>query len=61
MAREMGEGVTLREAVDRLCAALAASRRVAIGLPDDVPDDTLARLFVFALLDTGLAKPMAQA
>jgi hypothetical protein len=61
MAAEMGDGVGVREAVDRLCAALAAYRRVVIGLPDDVEDDTLARLFVFALLDTGMAKPMAAA
>lgn len=61
MAREMGDGVTVREAVERLCGALAAYRRVVIGLPEDVPDDTLARLFVFALLDTKLAKPMAAA
>lgn len=61
MAREMGEDVTIREAVNRLCAALAAYRRVVIGLPEDVPDDTLARLFVFALLDMGMAKPLAAA
>jgi hypothetical protein len=61
MAAEMGEDITVREAVNRLCAALAAYRRVVIGLPEDVPDDTLARLFVFALLDTGMAKPMAAA
>jgi hypothetical protein len=61
MAAEMGDDVGLREAVDQLCAALAAYRRVVIGLPADVEDDTLARLFVFALLDTGMAKPMAAA
>jgi hypothetical protein len=61
MAAEMDPGMGVRETVDRLCAALAAYRRVVIGLPDDVEDDTLARLFVFALLDTGMAKPMADA
>jgi hypothetical protein len=58
MAAEMGEGVTVREAVNQLCAALAAYRRTVIGLPEDVEDDRLAQLFVFALLDTGLAKPI---
>ena len=61
MAREMGDGVTLREAVERICAGLAAYRRVVIGLPDDVADDTLARLFVFALLDTGMARTVPDA
>jgi hypothetical protein len=61
MAEEMGDGVGVREAVDRLCAALALYRRVVIGLPEDVTDDRLAQLFVFALLDTGMAKPMADA
>ncbi len=61
MAREMGEDMSVRETVDRLCAALAAYRRVVIGLPNDVEDDTYARLFVFALLDTGMARPMPDA
>jgi len=61
MAREMGEDMTVRETVDRLCAALAAYRHVVIGLPEDVEDDTLARLFVFALLDMKLARPLAAA
>lgn len=61
MAAEMGDDVSVREAVNRLCAGLAAYRKVVIGLPEDVTDDTLARLFVFALLDTGMARPMADA
>jgi hypothetical protein len=61
MAAEMGRDVTLREAVRRLCAGLAAYRKVVIGLPEDVSDETLARLFVFALLDTRVARPMADA
>jgi hypothetical protein len=61
MAQEMGDGVGVREAVERLCAALALYRRVVIGLPEDVTDDRLAQLFVFALLDTGMAKPVPDA
>ncbi len=61
MAREMGDDVTVREAVERICAALATYRKVVIGLPEDVPDDTLARLFVFALLDTGMARRLPDA
>lgn len=61
MAQEMGLDLSLREAVDRLCAGLAEHRRVVIGLPDDVPEDTLAQLFVCALLDTGMARPVAAA
>jgi hypothetical protein len=61
MAREMGTNVTVREAVERLCAAIATYQHVVIAIPGDVPDDTLARLFVFALLDTGMAKRVPSA
>jgi hypothetical protein len=36
-------------------------RHVGIRLPLDLPDEQLAGLFVYALLDTRLARPMASA
>ena len=45
----------------QLCSALAQNRRVGIRIPLDLPDDQLAGLFVYALLDTKLARPMAAA
>jgi hypothetical protein len=61
MAAEMGEDVTVRDAVELLLHALAENRRLIIGLPANVPVEDLTRLFVTALLDTGLAKTMAAA
>ena len=61
MASEMGDGLSVRSAVQQLCSALAQNRRVGIRIPLDLPDDQLAGLFVYALLDTRLAKPMARA
>jgi hypothetical protein len=61
MAAEIGEGVSIRDAVRQLCSALAEHRHVGIRLPLDLPDEQLAGLFVYALLDTRLARPMASA
>ena len=61
MAVEMGGGFSLRDTVARLCSALAQNRRIGIHIPLDLPDEQLAGLFVYALLDTKLARPMASA
>ena len=61
MASGMGEGVTIRQAVKTLISALTKDRRLAIELPEGVPEDRLARLFIYALLETKLGRPMAQA
>lgn len=61
MASELGEGTSVRDAVKQICSALAQNRRVGIRIPLDLPDEQLAGLFVYALLDTRLAKPMAMA
>ena len=60
MASEMGD-ISIHGAVQQLCSALAQNRRVGIHLPLDLPEEQLAGLFVYALLDTRLAKPMARA
>ena len=48
---------SLRRKVKHLLDNLAKKRALVIGLPTDVGEDVLAGLFVFALLDTGIAKP----
>lgn len=61
MASEMGDGITIRQAVKQLTAALTKDRRLAIELPDGLPEDRLARMFIYALLETKLGREMAQA
>lgn len=61
MAAEMGPHVSPEEAIHTLLAALARHRRIVIGLPNDLPEDVLAGLFVFALLDQGVCRPMPDA
>lgn len=61
MAKDMADNLPVQEAVHHLLKGLAENRRLVIGLPGNLPDDTLTRLFVYALLDTGIAKPMPMA
>ena len=61
MSEELSERLTIREAVDNLTFGLAAGRGVIIGLPPDLPEEDLARLFVRSLLDTGVAQPVLAA
>ena len=59
MAEERGE-TARRGAVETLLTALCRHRRIAIALPEDVPDDMLATIFVYAQLKTGVSKPVPQ-
>jgi len=52
---------TVRSAVKYLVMSIAKTRKVEIHLPGGLDEDELAGLFVFALLDTGLGKPLPQA
>lgn len=61
MAAEMGEGVTIRQAVRKLLVKLTEDRRIGIELPEGLPEDRLAKLFIHALLKTGLGREMAKA
>lgn len=61
MAGEMGPDIGTHDAVHTLCQALAQYRKVFIGLPGNVPEEVLAGLFVFALLDLRISRPMAAA
>ncbi len=47
----------LRAQVRYLLKELEKKRSLVIGLPDDVGDDVFAGLFVYALLDVGIAQP----
>jgi len=50
-------GKPLRSKVEFLLGDLAKKRSLVIGLPGNVEDDVLAGLFVYALLDVGVARP----
>ena len=62
MADEMGD-LSPRDAIDMLLDALASNHSIRIDLQEasDLPDEGYAHLFVFALLDTGIAHPLPQA
>jgi hypothetical protein len=60
MASEMNVA-TSREAIVKLLQGLAQNRGVSIGLPASATDEKLAALFVYALLDTRLARPVPTA
>jgi hypothetical protein len=62
MADEMGD-ISTRDAIDLLVDELAFSRKILIDLcnSDELPEEGIAHLFVYALLDTGIARPLPQA
>lgn len=57
MATEMEED-DLEVAVDKILQSLAEHRGVSIRLPRGLPDDSLSGLFVLALLETGIGRPL---
>jgi hypothetical protein len=63
MAREMGPGVTVTQAVDTLLKALGRDGRLKLKLKikGDPPDDIRAGIFVYVLLKNGIAHPLPQA
>ena len=61
MSAEMGTGLSIHQAVKKLTAKLTRERKIAIELPSGLDEDRLAKLFIHALLETRLGKPMAQA
>jgi hypothetical protein len=56
MASEMGLGTDVHEAVSTLLDALGRNRGVLIAIPEDAPEDVVATLFVYALLDSGVSR-----
>lgn len=66
MVKAMGEemepkDLAPREVIETLVAGLLRGRGVYIALPNVKSDETLARLFIFALLDLKIGKRMAAA
>jgi len=60
MADEMGDDIQPGQAIYILVTALAYHRQIYIGLPD-AADDDLAGLFITALLDQGVSRPLVAA
>jgi hypothetical protein len=51
----------LRESLQRLTRELATARRILIQLPWDQPEEVLSSLFLHALLQIGIGKPVPKA
>jgi hypothetical protein len=60
MAQEMGAD-SIPIAIGNVLLTLALHRRILIELPTGLDDRALAAFFVYALLDTKIARPLAQA
>ena len=57
MAEEMGSK-SIESTVQDILLAIALHRRIMIRLPEGLDDEKLAAAFVFALLDTKIARPV---
>lgn len=60
MGTEVGAD-NVSETIGKLMVVIALHRKVVLRLPENVPADRLAAVFVHALLDSKVARPMAQA
>lgn len=58
MAAEMGPNVGVRRAISTILTALYRNRGVLIVIPEDAPEEVVAAIFVYALLDSGVSKPV---
>ncbi len=58
MASEMGEGMSVHAAVGTLLTALYRNRGILIAIPEDAPEEIVAALFVHALIDSGVSRPV---
>ena len=58
MAAEMRPGMTVRQAVATLLTALGRNRGILIAIPEDAPEEIVAALFVHALIDAGVSRPV---
>jgi hypothetical protein len=66
IVREMAIGeteasLTVREALQQLTQGLATARKVVIQLPWAQSDEVLSALFLHALLDLGIGRPVPSA
>lgn len=60
MADEMGDNIQPGQAIYILVTALAYHRQIYIGLPE-ADDNDLAGMFITALLDQGVSRPLVAA
>jgi hypothetical protein len=58
MAAEMGADLSVHTTIDTLLTALYLKRGLLIAIPEDAPEDVVAALFVHALLDAKVSKPI---
>ena len=58
MGAEMGKQLTVRTTIDTLLTALYLKRGLLIAIPEDAPEEIVAALFVHALLDAKVSKPI---
>lgn len=61
MASELGPEVTPTQAINLLTVQLASQGRIRLTVTGDPPEDILAGIFVYALLQSGILRPVAQA
>jgi hypothetical protein len=63
MAEEMNPCLPPRDAIAALLGGLARNRRIHINLHgvEQLSEEGAAQMFVYALLDTGIARPLPQA
>jgi hypothetical protein len=62
MAKEMeSSDLSVRETIQAILSGLLMNRRLFIALPNVKSDETLARLFVYALLGTGVGRKIPTA
>lgn len=61
MAGEMNEQVGVHDALDLAIRFLQDQRGVSIKIASEAPEDVRAKMFIHALLASGIAQPMAKA
>jgi hypothetical protein len=61
MVQDMNPSMGVDDGIDWLCKFLSENRDISITLPNELPPETRAHLFLVALLCAGVAEPMARA
>lgn len=61
MAAEMGDDVTVYEAVRHILIGLKDKWNITIHLPEGLTDEGLSRIFLYAILDRGVGRAMPRA
>lgn len=61
MADEMGEHLGVHDSLDLAIQFLKEQRGIKITISSEAPEDKRAKMFIHALLISGVAQPMAKA